>query len=131
MLGVYLTDSAVSPLTKEFVEISSPLCTYVGFYENTRARFIELAVYFGSVPTEILMDGELERKFTGALERIVEEGFDMERMRLVLKRERLKVRDALSRVLGAQVLTFHPFRPSRYSFSTLLNHLGETTSPAM
>lgn len=89
ILGTYLTDTAVAPLTKEYVEIPNPLCTYVGFYENSRASFIELAVYFGSVPTEHI-DG-LAAKFKKSLQRIIEEGFDMQRMKLVLKKDRLKV----------------------------------------
>jgi Zn-dependent M16 (insulinase) family peptidase len=91
VLGIYLTDSPVAPLTKEFVERESPLCTGIGFYETPRATGIEMAVYFESVPTEILLDGSLEKKFKQTLQRISKEGFDMERMRLVLKRERLKV----------------------------------------
>ena len=90
VLGCYLTDSAVAPLTKQFVEIESPLCTYISFVENVRASFTTLDVYFGSVPT-----GELDllaEKFEIAIQRIVKDGIDMDRMRLVLKRERLKVR---------------------------------------
>lgn len=89
ILGIYLTDTAVAPLTKEYVEIPSPLCTYVGFYENTRASFIELAVYFGSVPVEHI--DSLDNKFKKSLQKIIEEGLDMERMKLVLKKERVKV----------------------------------------
>ena len=89
ILGVYLTDTAVAPLTKEYVEIPNPLCTYVAFYENTRASFIELAVYFGSVPTEHI--DCLDAKFKKSLRRIIDEGLDMERMNLVLKKDRIKV----------------------------------------
>lgn len=89
ILGIYLTDTAVAPLTKEYVEIAEPLCTWVGFYENTRASFIELAVYFGSVPTEHV-DG-LDKKFKKSLQRIVKDGMDMERVKSVLKKDRLKV----------------------------------------
>ncbi|KAF8307697.1 hypothetical protein DL93DRAFT_2064630 [Clavulina sp. PMI_390] len=93
ILGIYLTDTSVAPLTKEYVEIAEPLCTWIGFYENTRASFIELAVYFGSVPTEQI-DG-LSAKFKESLQRIIKEGVDMERMALVLKKDRLKVRISL------------------------------------
>lgn len=92
MLGSYLTDSAVSPLRKEFVEIPSPLCTYVYFYERPRVNFLELAVYFGSVPIASLTDGSLEAKFLDALKKVASEGIDMERMKLVLKRRRIQVR---------------------------------------
>ncbi len=96
VLGVYLTESAVAPLTKQFVEIESPLCTYVSFVENVRSSFTTLDVYFGSVPT-----GELDllaEKFKTAIQCIVEDGFDMDRMRIVLKKERLKVSVSYSAV---------------------------------
>lgn len=65
------------------------MCTWVGFYENTRASFIELSVYFGSVPTEHVDD--LNTKFKQSLQRIIKDGMDMERMKLVLNKDRLKV----------------------------------------
>lgn len=89
ILGIYLTDSPIAPLTKEYVEIPEPLCTYVYFSESTRASFTSLDVYFGSVPTEHV--DTLDEKFKNSLQRIVKEGFDMERMQLVIKRDRLKV----------------------------------------
>lgn len=47
-------------------------------------------MYFGSVPIAEV-DG-IDKKFKASLERIVKEGVDMERIALVLKKERLKVR---------------------------------------
>ncbi|KAG8786710.1 hypothetical protein FRC15_010850 [Serendipita sp. 397] len=93
VLGIYLTDTAAAPLTKEFVEIASPYCTYIGFYENARSTFTELAVYFGSVPVEHL--DTLDEKFTKSLQRIASESIDMERMATVIARDRLKLRSAL------------------------------------
>ncbi|PVF99908.1 hypothetical protein CPB86DRAFT_846178 [Serendipita vermifera] len=93
ILGVYLTDSAAAPLTKEFVEIPSPFCTYIAFYENSRSTFSELSVYFGSVPTEHI--DTLDESFRASLRRIAKEGFDMERMKSVISRDQLKLRSAL------------------------------------
>ncbi|KAF8337466.1 Metalloenzyme, LuxS/M16 peptidase-like protein [Cantharellus anzutake] len=93
VLGVYLTESAVAPLTKQFVEIESPLCTYISFYESAKASFTTLDVHFGAVPTEEL--DLLAGKFKSALECIVRDGFDMNRIRLVLKKERLRVSSSL------------------------------------
>ncbi|KAG9001081.1 hypothetical protein FRB93_012461 [Tulasnella sp. JGI-2019a] len=95
LLALYLTDSPVAPLTKEYVEIPAPLCTYIYFNENTRASFTALEVYFGSVPTEHL-DG-LGEKFKASLEKIVsdKEGIDMERMKMIIKRDRLKLLNEL------------------------------------
>ena len=51
-------------------------------------------VYLGSVPTEHL--DTLDLKLRKSLEKIVADGLDMERMAIVLKRDRLKVRADLS-----------------------------------
>ena len=63
--------------------------TYVAFYEDGRSTFSELAVYFGSVPSEHL--GTLDERFKAAIQRIVAEGLDMDRMSSVITRDRLKV----------------------------------------
>ena len=63
--------------------------TYVYFNESTRASFVACEVYFGSVPTDQL--GLLDEKFKTSLKKIVADGFDMERMRVILKRDKLKV----------------------------------------
>ena len=63
--------------------------TYIAFYEDGRSTFSELAVYFGSVPSEHL--DTLDERFKAALQRIVAEGLDMDRMSSVIARDRLKV----------------------------------------
>lgn len=63
--------------------------TYIAFYESGRSTFSELAVYFGSVPTEHL--DTLDEKFKVSLEKVVADGLDMERMATVISRDRLKV----------------------------------------
>ncbi|KAG9104560.1 hypothetical protein FRC06_001340 [Ceratobasidium sp. 370] len=89
LLGLYLTDSPVSPLTKEFVETANPLCTYIYCDNEERATFTTQNIYFGSVPTDQL--NELHGKVIKSLKKIVADGVDMERIRLVIKRDKLKV----------------------------------------
>jgi hypothetical protein len=63
--------------------------TYIAFYEDGRSTFSELAVYFGSVPSEHL--DTLDERFKVALQKIVADGLDMDRMSSVIIRDRLKV----------------------------------------
>jgi len=64
----------------------------VDFYTSQRIR-AEIKLSFDSVPTEKLE--EVEPKFFAILNRIAEEGFDMDRMAAVIKREKLKLLDRL------------------------------------
>ncbi|CUA75460.1 putative protein C3H1,02c [Schizosaccharomyces pombe 972h-] [Rhizoctonia solani] len=93
LLGLYLTDSPVSPLTKEFVEAANPLCTSIICDYANRATFIASQIIFESVPTEEL--DALHGKLIAKLKQIVADGVDMDRMRLVIKRDRLKLKSAL------------------------------------
>ncbi|KAG9126853.1 hypothetical protein FRC07_001710 [Ceratobasidium sp. 392] len=93
LLGIYLTDSPVSPLTKEFVETANPLCTYIYCDSEERATFTTQNIYFGSVPTDQLE--ELHGKVIDSLKKIVADGIDMDRIRLVIKRDRLKLKSSL------------------------------------
>ncbi|KAG0050248.1 hypothetical protein BGZ83_004990 [Gryganskiella cystojenkinii] len=92
IIQTYLTDSAVSILQKEMVEIEDPYCTSVDFYASQRIR-AEIKVSFDSVPTEKLE--EVEPKFFEILNKIAKDGFDMGRMAAVIKREKLKLLDRL------------------------------------
>ncbi|KAF9189909.1 hypothetical protein BGZ51_009188 [Haplosporangium sp. Z 767] len=92
ILETYLTDSAVAVLKKEMVEIEDPYCTSVDFYTSQRIR-VEIRLAFDSVPTEKLE--EIEPKFFSILEKIATDGFDMNRIAAVIKREKLKLLDRL------------------------------------
>ncbi|KAJ3514376.1 hypothetical protein NLJ89_g2417 [Agrocybe chaxingu] len=98
ILGTYLTSSAAAPLTKEYVEIESPLCSYIYFSEDTRATFVNLPIYITSVPTEHLdtFNGKLRSSFR----RIVGEGFDMQRMAMVINRDERQLRSRLESAKG-------------------------------
>ncbi|KAG8691866.1 hypothetical protein FRC11_007225 [Ceratobasidium sp. 423] len=93
LLGLYLTDSPVSPLTKEFVETANPLCTYIYCDSEERATFTSNNIYFGAVPTEQL--DALREKVIAKLKQIVADGVDMDRIRLVIKRDKLKLKSML------------------------------------
>jgi len=84
----YLTDTAVSPLQKEFVEKLPPLANHVSYsiIENSEGIFY---VHFRNVPTERLE--EIPSKLEEILKRIAEENdeeaFDLQRMRNEVKRK--------------------------------------------
>ncbi|ORY30613.1 cytoplasm protein, partial [Naematelia encephala] len=90
LLGSYLTDSATSPLQKHFVEIPKPLCTGIDFYSEDRVNKNELQCFIADVPAKYLesigdMINEKLREIAG------KEDIDMERMGLVLRRDKRKL----------------------------------------
>lgn len=94
LLGEYLTSSATSPLQKEFVEIPKPYCSSIGFYSEDRVNKNELSCFIADVPVKY---GE---KMTGMvvdkLKKIVsDEGIDMEKMALVIRRDKRKLLDGM------------------------------------
>ncbi|KAF7306997.1 hypothetical protein MIND_00492500 [Mycena indigotica] len=93
ILGTYLTSSPVAPLNKEYIEIDSPLCTYIYFGEDTRSTNIVLPVYISSIPTEHV-DG-FEDRLKASLQRIASEGIDMDRMAMVINRDERQLRSRL------------------------------------
>ncbi|KAI0756614.1 Metalloenzyme, LuxS/M16 peptidase-like protein [Daedaleopsis nitida] len=98
ILGLYLTSSAVAPLNKEYVEVENPLCTYIYFSEDTRATYVDLPIYIGSVPTEHL--DTFDEKLKASLKRIADEGFDMDRMTMVIGRDERQLRSKLESSQG-------------------------------
>lgn len=89
MLMEYLTDTAVSPLQKAFVETTDPLASKVGysFIENS-----ESVVYlaFENVPVKKL--GEIQPKLFSLMEPYGtgSKEFDMDRIQLVIRRRMLE-----------------------------------------
>ncbi|KAH6917298.1 cytoplasmic protein [Coprinopsis sp. MPI-PUGE-AT-0042] len=99
MIGTYLTSSPVAPLNKEFVEIESPLCSYIYFGEDTRATRNDLPIYIGSVPTEELHG--FPEKLKASLKRIAEkDGIDIERMQVLINRDERQLRSKLESAKG-------------------------------
>lgn len=94
LLSNYLTGSATSPLQKEFVEISKPLCTGLGFYTEDRVNNNEITGYASDVPAKHLhtLGGAIKDK----LRKIVDsEGIDMQRMSLVIRRDKRKLLNSM------------------------------------
>ncbi|KAF8922457.1 Metalloenzyme, LuxS/M16 peptidase-like protein [Mucidula mucida] len=98
MLSTYLTSSPVAPLNKEYVEVENPLCTYIYFYQESRANHVELPIYIGSVPTEHLAD--FDQKLKSSLQKIVETGIDMDRMQMLINRDERQLRSKLESSKG-------------------------------
>ncbi|KAK0478409.1 Metalloenzyme, LuxS/M16 peptidase-like protein [Armillaria novae-zelandiae] len=96
--ATYLTSSAVAPLNKEFVEIESPLCTYIYFSEDIRASRVYLPIYVGSIPAEHL--DTFDQKLKTTFKRIADEGIDMERMAMVINRDERQLRSKLESAKG-------------------------------
>ncbi|GAA5981276.1 hypothetical protein JCM10908_004049 [Rhodotorula pacifica] len=92
VLGVYLTDSAVSPLSKEFIEIDEPACTDISFYASSENPTV-ICAYLSSVPVEELET--LSSRLRKALGRIADEGIDMTRMQSVLERQKLQLFESM------------------------------------
>jgi len=98
ILSTYLTSSPVAPLNKEYVEIESPLCSYIYLSEDTRATLVDLPIYVGSVPTEHL--DNFDEKLAASFGRIAKEGIDMARMSMVLNRDERQLRSKLESSKG-------------------------------
>jgi len=90
ILNTYLTHSAAAPLQKEFIEIPKPFCTGIGFYSEDRVNKNELTCYIQDIPVKHLdtIQGMIHDKMKSILDK---EGIDMERMGLVLRRDKRKL----------------------------------------
>ncbi|KAI9276163.1 Metalloenzyme, LuxS/M16 peptidase-like protein [Sporodiniella umbellata] len=85
VLNAYLTDSSVSVLQKEFVEIEEPLCTDVDFYISDHLKST-LTFTASSVPVEEMEN--LTTEFFQTLNRLVQDKeIDMTRMATVIEKE--------------------------------------------
>lgn len=94
LLSNYLTDSATAPLQKTFVEIAKPLTTGIGFYVEDRVNKNEITGYLSDVPVKHLESlGEEVRAKLGKIAN--EEGIDMERMGLVIRRDKRKLLNSM------------------------------------
>ncbi|CAO3618389.1 unnamed protein product [Cunninghamella blakesleeana] len=92
VLNVYLTDSPISILQKEFVEVEVPLCTDVDFHVTDHLK-TTLMFTASSVPIESI--DEFPSKFFETLQRIVDtHDIDMKRMANVIDNESQKLLDS-------------------------------------
>lgn len=98
ILATYLTSSPVAPLNKEYIEIESPLCSYIYFSEDTRATMVDLPIYIGSVPVDEL--DNFDDKLIASFKRIASDGVDMTRMSMVINRDERQLRSKLESAKG-------------------------------
>ncbi|KAI7848898.1 Metalloenzyme, LuxS/M16 peptidase-like protein [Circinella umbellata] len=93
VLDVYLTESPVSVLQKEFVEVEDPLCTDVDFHATDHLK-TTIMLTASNVPMEE-MEG-LPERFFNTFQRLIEEKeIDMDRMKNVIEKEMLKLLDGI------------------------------------
>lgn len=94
LMNKYLTDSATSPLQKEFVEIPKPFCTGISFYAEDRVNKNELSCYISDIPMKHL--DRMRDMFVGKMETIVKDGkVDMEKMGLLIRRDKRKLLNSM------------------------------------
>ncbi|MBW0466041.1 hypothetical protein O181_005756 [Austropuccinia psidii MF-1] len=91
ILGTYLSEHKVSPLSKNFIETASPLCTSISFAQSDGEQLL-LHLSLSSVPAEHLLTigDSLRKTFAEEAELI-----NMDRMGLLIQREMLKVEQAI------------------------------------
>ena len=108
ILGSYLTHSATSPLQKEFIEIPKPYATSISFDSEDRVNKNELRCSISDVPTKHLETiGVAVRRRLDEIAK--DEGIDMERMGMVLRREKRRLLSStetnVSSVLADRVIS--------------------------
>lgn len=74
---------------KLFMILTNSNSTDISLTENTRVTFCDLELYAASIPTEHLHTFDVLLR--DELRRIADSGLDMQRMRMVIERERRKV----------------------------------------
>jgi len=75
----------------QYLLITATFSSYIYFGEETRAALVDLPVYIGSVPTEHL--DNFHEKLKTSMKRLVEQGIDMERMSMIIRRDERQVRE--------------------------------------
>lgn len=88
VLNAYLSDSAISPLQRELIEIDEPWATTLGFASTDYSTSV-LQLALSSVPTAKL--DTVGEAVKDTLRRVLKSGIDMERMTMILNREQRKV----------------------------------------
>ena len=88
VLGVYLTDSAVSPLQKVFVETEDALAGDVTF-QMQHLKCKGLLFAFDSVQIDAL--NSIVAEFDATLRALYQDGFDMKRLHNLIQKQYLEV----------------------------------------
>jgi len=92
VLWEYLTNGAVSPLAKEFVEVAEPMATDISCYSSTEDPVI-VSCYLSAVPAEHL--ATLPTALKATLTKIAQGQFDMTRMADILRRQKLALLESV------------------------------------
>ncbi|KAI7861631.1 Metalloenzyme, LuxS/M16 peptidase-like protein [Spinellus fusiger] len=91
VLSLYLTDSPVSVLQREFVEIEDPLCTGIEFDDTDHLKST-LRMTASNVPMEEI--DEFPDQFFEVLQQLInKQDIDLQRMATIIEKEALKVHD--------------------------------------
>lgn len=105
VLWEYLTNGAVSPLAKDFVEVAEPMATDISCYSSTEDPVI-VSCYLSAVPAEHL--DTLPSALKATLARIAQGELDMTRMADILRRQKLSLLESVendaAEVLSTTVL---------------------------
>ncbi|KAI9272698.1 Metalloenzyme, LuxS/M16 peptidase-like protein [Phascolomyces articulosus] len=93
VLDAYLTESPVSVLQKEFVEIEDPLCTDVEFHTTDHLK-TTVMLTASNVPIDE-MEGFPARLFNTFRRLVEDRDIDMDRMKTIIEKEMLKLLDGI------------------------------------
>ncbi|KAF6215152.1 hypothetical protein GE061_009903 [Apolygus lucorum] len=124
----YMTDTSVSPLPKEFVDIPDPYASKVSYtpYENAESLMV---LTFDNVPKEKL--SSVKPKLEKVLQEIVasEKPFDMKRLATVINRQRLEALSNLENAphdtIAFTVIGYMLYGNSIEDFDQRLNYVKE------
>ncbi|KAI9173167.1 hypothetical protein H9P43_007298 [Blastocladiella emersonii ATCC 22665] len=123
-LLMYLTDSSVSLLKREFVEAETPLATDVNYY-MAQYKKTGVMVFFNSVATEDLAKVETE-----VMRALADHKIDMTRMRNVLELRRLRSMNAVesdpAMAIAGMVITHYLYGDRENPEASLPGFLNES-----
>ncbi|KAK9896120.1 zinc metalloprotease [Cystobasidium minutum MCA 4210] len=102
VLNAYLSDSSISPLQKELIEIEEPWATSLGLVYTKYSTSV-LQLFLSSVPTPKL--DHVQKAVKNALKRVLDSGIDVERMTMVLNREQRKLLNTLETDASEALIT--------------------------
>lgn len=138
VLALYLSDSAVSPLYKELIEVEEPACTGPSatfnladdpdiYFDSSEALTMRLSMYAMSVPTELLPS--IRDKIVGVMRSVAYSGLDMSRIAMLIEREKLKAMSQMetraeSAMADVIIGDFLFGNPSGADLASAINELG-------
>lgn len=100
LLWAYLTESAIAPLTKAFVEVATPLCSRVGPADEVLSEGYH-QVWFQDAPVETME--QIRALFFKTVAAVIDD-FDLPRMAVVIRRRRRKLLEERERAPTSAVI---------------------------